>query len=117
MTIGIFLISPLVLSCDNLSALYLAIDLVFSCTCKTHVEYYHLVRENVANGTLITRFIPANYQLAEIFTKTLSKTPFTNVRIKLGFHNYSQLLLKGCNREVQEEKIQKQRRQQEPTSL
>lgn len=45
---------------------------------------YHFVREEVANGTLITCFVSATDQLADIFTKALSKTPFTKIHLKLG---------------------------------
>lgn len=45
------------------------------------------VREEVANGTLITCFVSATDQLADIFTKALSKTPFTKIHLKLGVHD------------------------------
>ena len=50
-----------------------------------HIELdYHYVREKVALGSLETCFVSSTNQLADIFTKPLSKLPFLVLRTKLG---------------------------------
>ena len=50
-----------------------------------HIELdYHYVRERVALDALETCFVPSKHQLANIFTKPLSKALFLDLRLKLG---------------------------------
>jgi hypothetical protein len=54
------LISPIVLYCDNISALHMTVNHVFH-ACSKHIEIdYHFVREQVALGKLITQHIPTS---------------------------------------------------------
>ncbi|RVW64879.1 Retrovirus-related Pol polyprotein from transposon RE2 [Vitis vinifera] len=74
--IGIQLCEPPQLLCDNLSVLHMTVNPVFHARSK-HIELdYHFVREKVARGVLITRFLPSSLQVADIFTKALPKTSF-----------------------------------------
>ena len=74
--LGIALPRPPILHCDNLSALYMTVNPVFHGRTK-HIELdYHYVREKVALGSLETHFVPSNHELADIFTKPLSKVAF-----------------------------------------
>ncbi|KAK2982256.1 hypothetical protein RJ640_016386 [Escallonia rubra] len=67
--IGIVQHHPATLFCDNLAALYMSINPIFHARTK-HIEVdYHFVREKVALGSLVTRFVSSNQQLADIFTK------------------------------------------------
>lgn len=69
--IGLYLDQPPTLFCDNNSALLLTINLVFHSRTK-HIDLdYHFVREKVALGSLVTRFISSTNQVAYIFTKPL----------------------------------------------
>ena len=50
-----------------------------------HIEMdYHFVRDKVAVGALITRYMPTTIQVANIFTKALDKYPFIKFRSNLG---------------------------------
>ncbi|KAJ8750374.1 hypothetical protein K2173_014289 [Erythroxylum novogranatense] len=65
-------VSPTIF-CDNLSALYLTVNPVFHARSK-HIELdYHYVRERVALGLLVTKYIPTEQQVADIFTKPVPK--------------------------------------------
>jgi len=81
--IGVYLKTTPTLFCDNISA-YMIVNPVLHARTK-HVEMdYHFVREKVARGHLVTRFVRSKDQLAEIHTKALGKQEFTMFRIKLG---------------------------------
>ena len=58
--IGIRLPAPSVLFCDNTSALHLTVNPVFHARSK-HIELdVHFVREKLAAGDLVTRFVPTH---------------------------------------------------------
>ncbi|KAF2319149.1 hypothetical protein GH714_013585 [Hevea brasiliensis] len=59
---------PPILYGDNLSALHLTVNPVLHSRSKHVALDYHYVRERVAQGVLITRYIPSAYQIADIFT-------------------------------------------------
>ncbi|KAK2977646.1 hypothetical protein RJ640_012483 [Escallonia rubra] len=86
---------PSLLFCDNLAALYMTVNPMFHCHTK-HVEIdYHYVREKVALGSIITRFVTSKQQVADIFTKPLSRDHLCELRIKLGLSPSLQSSLKG----------------------
>ena len=61
-----------------------------------HIELdYHFVREKVAMGHLVTRYIPSLSQPADIFTKPLAKDAFQVFRSKLGVLSTSHANLRG----------------------
>jgi hypothetical protein len=69
--------------CDNLGATFLASNLAFHARTK-HIELdFHFVRENVADGAILVRFICSQDQLADALTKPLSVTRFNMLRTKL----------------------------------
>lgn len=95
MTLLVYLKTPPILFCNTMTASYLTTNPVFR---TKHVEVdYHIMREKVAYGTIITKFIPVNYQPTDIFTKTLSKALFLTNRLKLGLHDHSHLRLRGSD--------------------
>ena len=68
--------APLTLFCDNKSDIFLSQNLVAHKRTK-HIDIdYHFVRELVLSKKLITQFVPSHLQLADIFTKSLSRPLF-----------------------------------------
>ncbi|XP_060202737.1 uncharacterized mitochondrial protein AtMg00810-like, partial [Lycium barbarum] len=81
--LGVSLDSPPVLFSDNISALHLTSNPILHARTK-HVELdYHFVREKVTAGTMVTRYVPSQTQVADIFTKALSKQQYQFLRRKL----------------------------------
>ncbi|CAH9053746.1 unnamed protein product [Cuscuta europaea] len=80
---GIFISKPVQLHCDNVSASYLAVNPIPHDHSK-HIKIdYHFVRERVAHGDLQVKYIPTQFQLADIFTKNLSSQRFEFLRSNL----------------------------------
>ncbi|KAJ9548832.1 hypothetical protein OSB04_021375 [Centaurea solstitialis] len=72
-----------VVFCDNVSAMYLASNLVQHQRTK-HVEIdLHFVRERVAIGHVRVLHVPSAYQYADIFTKGLPSSLFLDFRDSL----------------------------------
>ena len=93
--IGVSFSKPPILHCDNLSALYMTTNPVFHNRTK-HIELdYHFVREKVALGNLVTCFVDSASQLADIFTKPLSRDCFKQFCVKLGLFIPHQPSLRG----------------------
>lgn len=72
-----------ILQCDNISALYLSISLIWHARTKYIKVDYHYIRSRFALGTILTQYVTYQ-QLANIFTKRLLKVPFRKLRLKLG---------------------------------
>lgn len=69
---------------DNLSAVYLSTNPALHSRSKHFDTDHHYIREQVALGLIETHHIPAKLQLADIFTKPLSRKLFLELRGKLG---------------------------------
>ena len=81
--LGIYLSDPLILWCDNVSALAIASNPVFH-ACTKHMEVdFHFVRECVLRKDLVVKFISTVDQLADIFTKSLPTRHFLELRRNL----------------------------------
>lgn len=57
---------------------------------------YYFIREKVAVGQLITRFILFQLQIADVFTKPLFYGCFCQFHTKLSTHSFSTATLKGA---------------------
>ena len=98
--LGISLPTPPVLFCDNTSALHMTVNPVFHAHTK-HIELdFHFVREKVAAGALITRYVPSQSQIADLFTKAISKDVFHRFRHKLGVLPPPPSSLRGTDKEI-----------------
>lgn len=55
-----------------------------------HMEVdHHFIREKVALGGIITKYVSSKEQLADIFTKPLPKKDFLKLRERLGVQKIS----------------------------
>ena len=81
--LGVFLHTPPILWCDNISVLTLASNPVFHARTK-HIEVdYHFVREKVLRCDLLLKFVASHDQLADILTKGLPSPRFLWLLFKL----------------------------------
>ncbi|KAM1362553.1 hypothetical protein ACFX2H_027358 [Malus domestica] len=84
--------------CDNIYAISLAFNPVFHARTK-HIEIdYHYIRELVLANLLTVQFVCNQDQLADIHTKSLSKSRFSYLKSKLPLGSLvdPKLSLKGC---------------------
>lgn len=71
------------LLCDNVGAIFMSKNPVISTRSKHIALDFHFIRENVENGTLKICYSSSVDQLADIFTKPLSKDRIISLRTKL----------------------------------
>lgn len=70
--------------CDNTSAIATSNNPVLHQRTK-HIDIrYHFTRDHVMKGDIKLHYIPAEYQLADIFTKPLDEPTFTRLKAELG---------------------------------
>ena len=82
--LGISYSKPMVMHCDNQSAIYTANNPVFHERTK-HIEVdCHFIRDADLSGKIVTPHTISENQLADISTKALGSTRFSSLCTKLG---------------------------------
>nr|GFB50586.1 ribonuclease H-like domain-containing protein [Tanacetum cinerariifolium] len=82
------------LYCDNRSAIALYCNNVQHSRSK-HIDIrHHFIREQVERGMFELYFVTTDYQLANIFTKALSRQRFKLILLRLGMKSMSPTTLK-----------------------
>ena len=75
---------PVILYCDNTSAINISKNLVMHAKTKHIAIKYHYVRELVEDKQVKMENVSSKEYIANIFTKELPKDVFKNLRGKLG---------------------------------
>ncbi|GJY55362.1 hypothetical protein Tco_0454477 [Tanacetum coccineum] len=89
-----FTFNKIPLYCDNKSAIALCYNNVQHSRAK-HIDVrYHFIKEQVENGIVELYFVRTEYELADIFTKSLSRERFNFLIKKLGMRSMSLEMLK-----------------------
>ncbi|GJW45343.1 ribonuclease H-like domain-containing protein [Tanacetum coccineum] len=82
--------------CDNVSAVYLSLNLVHHQLTK-HIEIdIHFVRDLVATGQVRVLHVPSRYQYADIFTKGLPSALFEEFRTSLSVRCHPTQTVREC---------------------
>jgi hypothetical protein len=76
--------NPIPLHCDNTSAISVSKNPVLHSKMKHIPIMYHFFKEKVTNIAVQLNYIPSTKQIAYIFTKPLTKTPFEYLCQKMG---------------------------------
>lgn len=82
--LGIQIIEPISVMCDNISVINISKNPIMHSRTKHIAIWYHLLKENVVEGEVKLEFIPTLEQVVYIFTKPLPKEVFEFLRKKLG---------------------------------
>ena len=86
------LTEPVILYCDNTSAINISKNPVMHAKTKHIAIKYHYVRELVEDKQVKMEYINSKEQIANIFTKPLPKDAFEYLRGKLGVKPLSQAI-------------------------
>ena len=87
---------PTTIHCDNQSYVNISENLVFHDKSK-HIEIkYHYIRDMVQIKIVQMKYLSTHEQIADIFTKTLSKTNFNYFHERLGLVENASLAKREC---------------------
>ncbi|GJV59309.1 hypothetical protein Tco_1465409 [Tanacetum coccineum] len=97
-----FTFNKIPLYCDNKSAIVLCCNNVQHSRAK-HIDVrYHFIKEQVENEIMELYFVQTEYQLADIFPKSLPRERFNFLIEKLGMRSMSSEMLKRLTEEADE---------------
>ena len=82
---------PVVMFCDNTSAINISKNPVMHSKTKHIAIKYHFVRELVQDKEIRLEYVNSKEQIADIFTKPLLKDAFLYLRGKLGVTPLSEI--------------------------
>lgn len=82
---------PVVMFCDNTSAINISKNPVMHSKTKHIAIKYHFVRELVQDKEIRLEYVNSKEQIADIFTKPLPKDAFLYLRGKLGVAPLSEI--------------------------
>ena len=71
---------PIVIHCDNMSALNISKNLVMHFKTKHIPIKYHFLREQVSQNVVKLEYVDTKEQIADIFTKPLSRGSFVSLK-------------------------------------
>jgi hypothetical protein len=87
--------TPATILCDNHNAIFMSANPVSHARSKHIALDYHFVREQVAAGALRVQFVPSQFQIADLFTKSLPRSQFSFFRAKLTMTPSPTISLRG----------------------
>lgn len=67
---------PALLYCDNTSALYIIVNLVFHERTRHTETDYHFIHDKINDGSVKTKYVSSADQLTHVFTKPFGKEAF-----------------------------------------
>lgn len=82
--LGIHIIEPISIMCENTSAINISKNPVQHARTKHIAIRYHFLKDKVTDGEVKLEYIPTSEQVTNIFTKPLPKEVFEHLRKKLG---------------------------------
>lgn len=84
---GVEVQKPVVILCDNTSAINISKNPVQHSRTKHIAIRYHFLKEHVEANDIKLEFVPTKDQIADIFTKPLPKAQHEALRLRLGVGN------------------------------
>ena len=75
---------PIIINCDNTSAINMSKNTVMYSKIKHIPIKYHFLREQVSHNVVKLEYVDTKEQIVDIFTKPLPKEYFEHLRRKLG---------------------------------
>ena len=89
---------PIVINCDNTSAINMSKNPIMHSKTKHIPIKYHYLREHVSQKVVKIEYIGTKEYIANLFTKPLPKEAFKRLRQKLGVNSSPQQITQGLRK-------------------